>query len=116
MYQKYTPEIGTQGRADFAPCAVGGGHSRNLIGHLATSEVFNQNQVVPQHQMIASMQQLQLSHQQLLLPQQQLPLQGVQQQLVPTSNYQQQLMTLRQPVFNPQTVNLLEQSLGSPQQ
>jgi len=109
MSQEYTPEIGTQsfaqGRADFAPYGVGS-QSRNLIGHLATSESFNQNQVVPQHQMIASMQQL-------LLPQQQLPRQGVQQQqqqLVLTSNYQQQ------PVFSPHSVNQQQQSLGSPQQ
>ena len=116
MSQDYTPEMSmqsfAQGRADFAPCGVAS-QPRNLIGHLATSEAFNQNQ----HQMVASMQQLQLSHQQLLLPQHQLPPQGVQQQqLVPTSNYQQQLITLRQPVFNPQTVNLQQQNLGTPQQ
>jgi len=117
MSQDYTPEISmqsfAQGRADFAPCGVGS-QPRNLIGHLATSEAFNQNQ----QQMVASMQQLQLSHQQLLLPQQQLPPQVVQQQqLGPTSNCQQQLMTLRQPVFSPHSVNQQQQqSHGSPQQ
>ena len=52
MSQDYTSEMSmqsfAQGRADFAPCGVGS-QPRNLIGHLATSEVFNQNQVVPQH-------------------------------------------------------------------